>query len=89
MLGPTCNHDLGVLLRLYQPQQEHRSLSRQNCKVAIAAMLDAMGDHEHYCASYSTKDQPHVEGLLMTLSNSLVAKLKDMTCNIKTTLAQV
>ena len=45
---------------------------------AISAMLDAMGDHEYYCATYSSKDQPHVEGLLQTLSDSLRAKEQDI-----------
>jgi hypothetical protein len=41
-------------------------------------MLDAMGDHEFYCATYSSKDQPHIEGLLMTLADGLRAKEQDL-----------
>eukprot|EP00973_Karenia_brevis_P070417 9788802-Karenia_brevis.AAC.1 len=37
-----------------------------------------MGDHEYYCATYSSKDQPHVEGLLTTLADSVRAKERDI-----------
>ena len=77
MLGPKCNHDLGVLLRLSTQSTAgaHQSLDRER---AISGMLDSMGDHEYYCASYSTKDQPHIEGLLTTLADSLRAKERDV-----------
>jgi len=78
MLGPTCNHDLGVLLRLGQQADSSRPLPARDAESAISSMLDAMGDHEFYCASYSSKDQPHVEGLLMSLSDALRAKEKDI-----------
>ena len=77
MLGPTCNHDLGVLLRLGQQSDDNRPLTPHDAQVAISSMLDVMGDNEFYCAAYSTKDQPHVEGLLMTLSDALRMKEKD------------
>ena len=73
LLGPACNHDLGVLLRLWQGAG--KSMDRKD---AVASMLDAMGDHEYYCATYSSKDQPHIEGLLMTLSDGLRAKEQDL-----------
>lgn len=41
-------------------------------------MLEAMGDHEHYCASYSSKDQPHIDGLLHTLSDGVRFKELDL-----------
>ena len=73
LLGPACNHDLGVLLRI---GAAHDGTCTQ--KEASAGMLDAMGDHEHYCAAYSSKDQPHVEGLLATLADGVLAKQKDI-----------
>ena len=45
---------------------------------AIAGMLEAMGDHELYCAAYAGKDQPHVDGLLMTLADGLRSKEHDI-----------
>ena len=41
-------------------------------------MIGAMGDHELYCAAYSTKDQPHVVGLLTTLIDGMRAKEQDI-----------
>ena len=41
-------------------------------------MLEAMGDHEFYCASYSSKDQPQITGLLMTLADGLRSKEQDI-----------
>ena len=41
-------------------------------------MSEAMGDHEHYCASYAAKDQPHIDELLMTLTDSLRSKERDI-----------
>ena len=41
-------------------------------------MLEGMGDHEYYCASYSSKDQPHIDGLLMTLAEGKLAKERDI-----------
>ena len=66
LLGPVCNHDLNCFLRL--PQRAADSDSRE---VVINAMLDAMGDNEYYCASYASKEEPHVEGLLHTLQYGL------------------
>ena len=78
MLGPTCNHDLGVLLRLYHCDETNKSNQHVDQKSAVSAMLDALGDHEFYCAAYSSKDQPHVEGLLMTLADGVHAKERDI-----------
>ena len=72
MLGPMCNHDLGVLLRLPPFQQADQgesarppktissNASRSNEDIVVSGMLEAMGDHEFYCASYSCKEQPHI-----------------------------
>ena len=58
LLGPKCNHDLGILLRLVDVAATSTDKER-----ATSALLDAIGDHEFYCASYSSKDQPHMQGL--------------------------
>lgn len=77
LLGPACNHDLGVLLRM--PSSITKSeTSEIDIDAAMNSMLDVMGDHEYYCATYSSKDQPHVEGLLMTLATALRAKSQDI-----------
>ena len=41
-------------------------------------MLEAMGDHEFYCATYSSKEQPHINGLLTTLQDGLRGLEKDI-----------
>ncbi len=76
LLGPTCNHDLGVLLRL--PPQTVTGDRDADSKAAAASMLDAMGDHEYYVSNYASKDQPHVEGLLQTLQSGLRSKEIDL-----------
>ena len=87
-----CNHDLGVLLRLpafddaihgesTRPPPQHSNApdpSRTKEEAAVSGMLEAMGDHEFYCASYSCKEQPHVNGLLMTLADGLRSKEQDI-----------
>ena len=75
LLGPRCNHDLGVLLRLpvlppsLFDDENHvdTKTMEQSCNEASEAMIDAMIDHEFYCSNYASKDQPHIEGLLQTL----------------------
>ena len=75
LLGPRCNHDLGVLLRLpiVATETTLKSTSTGNqgamCgwEDAVSEMLDTMIDHEFYCASYASKEQPHIEGLLQSL----------------------
>ena len=74
MLGPTCNHDLGVLLRIGRLSGCSGAVEHVDKQAALSSMMDAMGDHEYYCASYSSKDQPHVDGLLCTLADSLRRK---------------
>lgn len=68
-LGPMCNHDVGNLLRMWKPGSE--TVDRG---AAVSGMLDVMGDTEFYCASYSSKDQPHAQGLLTTLADDIAAK---------------
>ena len=72
LLGPKCNHDVGVLLRL--PVQTITGGRPSTREAACEAMLDAMGDHEFYCAAYSSKDAPHIGGLLQTLADAKSAK---------------
>ena len=50
-----------------------------NSTVPTSSMLDAMGDHEYYCASYASKEQPHMEGLLHTLIDGLRRKEAEIT----------
>ncbi len=71
ILGPKCNHDLGILLRLL----DGVGISQE---AAVSGMLAAMGDHEFYCASYSSKDQPHIDGLLQTLADGMRSKERDI-----------
>ena len=78
LLGPRCNHDLGVLLRLPSVATLTTDGTEISYEEAVESMLEAMGDHEFYCAAYSTKDQPHVVGLLTTLIDGLRAKEQDI-----------
>ena len=34
-------------------------------------MIEALIDHEFYCVSYSTKEEPHIEGLLHTFADGV------------------
>ena len=69
LLGPICNHDLNCFLRLPNVPDDVQSYSE-----VVNAMLDAMGDHEYYSASYASKEEPHMEGLLHTLVDGLRRK---------------
>ena len=40
-------------------------------KAAAADMMDAITDHEFYCATYASKEGPHIKGLLLTLLQSV------------------
>ena len=71
MMGPQCNHDLGVLLRLCD-------VSTDDLPTVRNALIEALGDSEYYCASYSSKEQPHIEGLLVTLAHSVRRKEQDI-----------
>ena len=83
LLGPYCNHDLGVLLRLKEAEKEaekEKSIEEETKRTETSerAMLEAMRDHEFYCASYASKDSPHIDGLLTTLADGLRAKEHDI-----------
>lgn len=75
LLGPRCNHDLGVLLRLPIVNPEifdeagsvDQQCSLQDWAGAVEEMVDTMTDHEFYCSNYAAREQPHVEGLLQSL----------------------
>ena len=69
LLGPTCNHDLNCFLRLPKVSSDVGS-----CDEVVNAMLDAMGDHEYYSASYASKTEPQMEGLLHTLIDGMRRK---------------
>ena len=69
LLGLECNHDLGILLRLVDASAPSTDIEQVR-----GSLLDAIGDHEFYCASYSSKEQPHMEGLLTTLIDGMKAK---------------
>ena len=73
MLGPVCNHDLNCFLRIPSNTAEATT-----CQTAQNAMLDAMGDHEYYSASYASKEEPHIDGLLHTLIDGVRRKEQDM-----------
>ena len=47
MLGPTCNHGLGVLLRIGKLSGCNGALDRVGKPAAVSSMMDAMGDHEY------------------------------------------
>ena len=69
LLGPTCNHDLNCFLRL--PSAISDASSKDDI---VDAMLDAMGDHEYYSASYASKTEPQFEGLVHSLIDGLRRK---------------
>ena len=59
LFGPRCNHDVGILIRIPQLRSSDikdaalSDVSAQNLSNAEECMLEAMGDHEFYCATYS------------------------------------
>jgi hypothetical protein len=77
-LGPRCNHDVGVLLRLPLPpiakNSSEPSQSTDLCPAATPGQLDAateeaidstieaLIDHERYCGLYASKEEPHIAG---------------------------
>ena len=77
-LGPQCNHDVGVLLRMFPTSREGEQGEGEHPASAEAAMLEAMGDHEVHCATYATKDAPQIEGLLVALADGLRSKERDI-----------
>ena len=88
MLGPRCNHDLGVLLRF--PIHTTTNDSGVNSPESESAwndatrnMVDGMVAREFYCSDYSTKEQPHIEGLLQTLLNGVRNLDQDIAAKIQ------
>ena len=73
MLGPVCNHDLNCFLRIPSSTADGTA-----CESAQNAMLDAMGDHEYYSASYASKEEPHIDGLLHALIDGVRRKEQDI-----------
>ena len=87
-LGPRCNHDLSILLRLpVLSERIKRVLSgvlddsgkdggdkedEREYDACVDTMVQLIIDHEFYASDYSTKDQPHAANLLQTLHDSLV-----------------
>ena len=72
MMSPQCNHDLGVLLRICN------LTSDADPSEARESLIEAIGDHEYYASSYASKEQPHTEGLLVTLAQSVRYKEEDI-----------
>ena len=82
-MGPRCNHDLGILLRVpalkpkdavvcgAQPNEAVIAEELRDSEMSIDAMVEALIDHEYYCVSYSTKEEPHIEGLLHTFADGV------------------
>lgn len=81
LLGPRCNHDLGVLIRLpiVSPEVFTKNTTSNLCdedamkewEDALREMVETMIDHEFYCATYASKEQPHIEGLLQSLADGV------------------
>ena len=86
LLGPKCNHDVGVLLRLplhAAPAENDGTTSLaeapgETIEASVKSMLEAMGQHDFYCAAYSAKESPHMNDLLHTLADGLRSKLNDI-----------
>ena len=80
LLGPRCNHDLGVLLRLpildpqlftKTPATVEETEASQLWEESVKEMVDTLIAHEFYCATYASKEQPHIEGLCQTLQDGV------------------
>ena len=78
LLGPQCNHDLGVLLRMCQLVESDQPLDDLDVERIRNAIYEAIGDHEHYSAAYSSKEQPHMDGLLVTIAEALKDKEREI-----------
>ena len=64
LLGPSCNHDLGILFRFPDPTL---FTSRAD---ALRAMIDAISTHEYYCAGYLQKGSDPCQGILHALHDA-------------------
>ena len=78
LLGSSCNHDLGILLRLPSSIASEGGDADGDQSAHVRATLAAMGAHAYYCANYASKDQPHIDGLLVTLADGLQSKELDI-----------
>ena len=63
-------------------------LSDADVAAAYEQFIENIVDHEFYCASYSTKEEPHIDGLLHTLADG-VRRLDLDFRNCSATFAQV
>ena len=76
-MGPRCNHDLGILLRVPALKSEEAVLETvdgeelRESELSIDAMIEALIDHEFYCVSYSTKEEPLIVGLLHSFADGV------------------
>jgi hypothetical protein len=75
-LAPRCNHDLGILIRVPAAalSKEKGCLDdeqREALGEMVRGQLESIIDHEFYCTAYATKDAPHIDGLLLTLSDGV------------------
>ena len=88
-----CNHDIGILVRLFDPQQtdpkDADNFSDEPLpsstgatmdsganydaatELAIESTIETLIDHERYCGAYASKEEPHITGLMQSLSESV------------------
>ena len=84
LLTARCNNDVSPLVRIANELllllQRQRETSAKEVdeepegnvfESAVDEMLSTLNDLEFYCAEYSSKEQPHIEGLLQILHNAL------------------
>ena len=88
-----CNHDIGILVRIFDPQQrvpkDADDLSKEPLpsstgatmdsganddaatELAIESTIETLIDHERYCGAYASKEEPHLTGVMQSLSESV------------------
>jgi hypothetical protein len=72
VLGPRCNHDVGLLIRLVQSDSgEMPDQGSDAWKASVNTLIETIVDHEFYCSNYAAKEEPHAEGLLHSLHDAL------------------
>ena len=72
LLGPQCNHDVACLIRVPEmPDEEGCRPSDAKIAETKASMAREMGNSEYYVSSYSSKAQPHADGLVLTMAHSV------------------
>ena len=74
LMGAQCNHDLGILNRICSVSDDDAEIDDAKLEAIRQNFMEAVGDHEFYCASYSSKEQPHIEGLLVTFADAIKSK---------------